>query len=195
MTLYHVSVEPVQQFVPRVPKQRCPGEDGTIKRICCCKNIFECINAMPGGASVIDCLLHLCKNAVIYVYQFIVPDDADWVFNPAQTVRYVPDAEISGEYWLIKTPDQVLETMYLIHDIQIDHGIDRYGKDIYGLVDFAMDPVPEREEPENNIQRILSRIPPSEQNQVMEIFQKYGLVTVLRNIYRELTKRRNRNGG
>lgn len=98
MILYHVSIEPVRRFVPRVPKYRCLGENATIPRICCCEDIFDCIDAMPGGAFVIDCLLWLCKEATMYVYSFTVPDDADWVFDPAETVRYVPDADIHGEY-------------------------------------------------------------------------------------------------
>ena len=33
----HVSFDPVEKFEPKIPKNRAPGEDQTIRRICCIK--------------------------------------------------------------------------------------------------------------------------------------------------------------
>lgn len=50
----HVSFDPVEKFELRIPKNRAPGEDQTIRRICCIrtgkdieKDIMKALNASP----------------------------------------------------------------------------------------------------------------------------------------------------
>lgn len=52
--MVHVSFDEVERFVPRVPKQICPGEDNTTPRICVAPNILSAIQAMPQGGTVAD---------------------------------------------------------------------------------------------------------------------------------------------
>ena len=50
----HVSLDIVERFVPRIPGQRIPGEDGTIPRICVSNRLLDCINAMPSGPEALQ---------------------------------------------------------------------------------------------------------------------------------------------
>ena len=50
----HVSFDPVEKFEPKIPKNRAPEEDQTIRRICCIKagkdmkkDIMKALNASP----------------------------------------------------------------------------------------------------------------------------------------------------
>ena len=51
--MVHVSFDLVDEFIPRVPKQRCEGENNTIKRICVAPSIIEALNAIPQAGFVV----------------------------------------------------------------------------------------------------------------------------------------------
>lgn len=48
----HVSFDIVEKFIPRVPRQRCQGEDMSIPRICVADTILDAINAIPQAGIV-----------------------------------------------------------------------------------------------------------------------------------------------
>lgn len=43
----HISFDIVNEFIPRVPRQRCLGEDETVPRICVTEDILNAVNAVP----------------------------------------------------------------------------------------------------------------------------------------------------
>ena len=43
----HISFDIVDEFTPRVPRQRCPGEDETVPRICVAEDILIAVNSVP----------------------------------------------------------------------------------------------------------------------------------------------------
>ena len=50
----HVSFDIVDEFTPRVPRQRCPGEDETVPRICVAEDILNAVNAVPQAGLVME---------------------------------------------------------------------------------------------------------------------------------------------
>lgn len=48
----HISFDIVDEFTPRVPRQRCPGEDETVPRICVAEDILNAVNAVPQAGLV-----------------------------------------------------------------------------------------------------------------------------------------------
>ena len=55
----HVSLDIVERFVPRIPGQRIPGEDGTIPRICVSNRLLDCSKAMPSGPEALQSMERL----------------------------------------------------------------------------------------------------------------------------------------
>ena len=50
----HISFDIVDEFTPRVPRQRCPGEDETVPRICVAEDILNAVNAVPQAGLVME---------------------------------------------------------------------------------------------------------------------------------------------
>lgn len=98
--LYHVSLEPVDSFKPRVPKSRVNGEDSAEGRICLSDSIKNCINAMPFGAFPIQTMALFGCSAVIYVYRFEIPCGYEGLKSSSEIQLMVPDAKANHEYWL-----------------------------------------------------------------------------------------------
>lgn len=183
MTLYHVSLIPVTCFYPRIPGNRASGEDSKIKRICCSNSIKNCINAMPGGASTIDCLFRISVNPVIFVYKMEVPEHAEYMLEPNQVFPYVPDAIGNSEYWLTETPVDIQELVYHVREMEIESGHDPYGMPVYHVGRICLDPISDRETFKDNIRQILEQAGPDNQEALAKLIEKYGLSTCLRNVY------------
>lgn len=121
ITLYHISrIEEgqpeIQQFVPRIPKQRAPKEDDLIPRICTADSIEGCLAAHPNAVTSIQFesgldLLEETGNAglLFRVYHFTAKKED--VLSPEQLAKrgLVPDAEETNEYWFLtaQQPDKV----------------------------------------------------------------------------------------
>lgn len=108
--LYHISLrswEVIDEFIPRVPKSRCEitGEDESIPRISLSSSIEGCLTGVPWGG------FHLINDppfensdtiAVVRVYEFSEENiDKNNMLKPSDVVRYVADAEISQEHWIV----------------------------------------------------------------------------------------------
>lgn len=104
----HVSLDIVERFVPRIPGQRIPGEDGTIPRICVSNRLLDCINAMPSGPEALQSMERLGVPLVIHAYYM----QAEQVLPTKEVARYVPDAEWSHESWLLTEPTKVYRVDY-----------------------------------------------------------------------------------
>lgn len=183
MILYHVSLVPVTRFYPRIPGNRAPGEDSKIKRICCSDSIKNCINAMPGGASTIDCLFRISAKPVIFVYKMEVPDHEEYMLDPKQVFPYVPDAISNSEYWLTQSPDDIRELVYHVRELKVKSGHDPYGMPIYHVGQICLDLIHDKATFKDNIQQILEQANPNNKEALAILIEKYGLSTCLRNIY------------
>lgn len=183
MTLYHVSLIPVTCFYPRIPGNRASGEDSKIKRICCSNSIKNCINAMPGGASTIDCLFRISAKPVIFVYKMEVPDHAEYMLDPKQVFPYVPDAISNSEYWLTQAPDDIRELVYHVRELKVKSGHDPYGMPVYHVGQICLDLIHDKATFKDNIQQILEQANPNNKEALAILIEKYGLSTCLRNIY------------
>lgn len=120
--LYHISLDFGKNddlcFIPRIPASAADGEDKTIKRVCLSDSIEGCINL--ADLSNGDLKSHLFpikseKSSPIKVYEFHI--DTDSILYPNQISKYVPDAEIFGEYWYTN-PNGIRATK--VYYIQID---------------------------------------------------------------------------
>lgn len=183
MTLYHVSLIPVTCFYPRIPGNRASGEDSKIKRICCSNSIKNCINAMPGGASTIDCLFRISAKPVIFVYKMEVPDHAEYMLDPKQVFPYVPDAISNSEYWLTQAPDDIRELVYHVCELKVKSGHDPDGMPVYHVGQICLDLIHDKATFKDNIQQILEQANPNNKEALAILIEKYGLSTCLRNIY------------
>ena len=57
----HISFDPVEKFEPKIPQNRAPEEDQTIRRICCIrtgkdmkKDIMKALNASPCAGEALN---------------------------------------------------------------------------------------------------------------------------------------------
>lgn len=107
--LYHISLrfwERVEEFKPRIPKGRldCVGEDATIPRICLSDSLEGCLTGVPwGGYNLINDPPYKAVGfmAIARLYEFdkskIIEEN---LLSPKQIKKFVPDSEISREYWV-----------------------------------------------------------------------------------------------
>lgn len=102
-TLYHVSYDKIGRFTPRIPQNRCPGENGAIPRICLSDSIEHCINALPCRAEPIRRSMNAGASVGLFVYTFY-PEDEETILCPEQISHMVPDALDNHEYWLLAEP-------------------------------------------------------------------------------------------
>lgn len=95
----HVSFDIVDEFIPRVPRQRCPGEDETVPRICVAEDILNAVNAVPQAGLVMENMRSLGLPVVIHAY-YLTGEG----MGKEEVQNYVPDAKLTGEFWLTENP-------------------------------------------------------------------------------------------
>lgn len=106
--LYHISYDKVRNntFMPRVPKQRAPGEDKKIKRVCFSDSIEGCFSAMPQGGQSLRGYLQICakKGLPPFVYLYQLDEKIEKVerMSPKQISRYCCDSLLTGENWILE---------------------------------------------------------------------------------------------
>lgn len=123
--MVHVSFDLVDEFIPRVPKQRCEGENDTIKRICVAPSIIEALNAIPQAGLVVRNMKSLGLPVIIHCYYL----KADNVMSNDEIQQYVPDAEFTGEMWILEKPKAVNRVDYEIADCIVKQGVDAFGNE------------------------------------------------------------------
>ena len=103
MKLYFVErcldENPLKCFYPRIPEFRLKNENSEIPRICLSDSIEGCLSAAPWGG---DNIGEVGKLEALRVYEFNV-DNYDNILFPEELVKskYVPDANITGEHWVL----------------------------------------------------------------------------------------------
>lgn len=107
MYWYHISLEPVKEFVPRIPKMVAKNENKTIPRICVSSNLQKAFRASPQMGNILRAFLDNGINPVIYIYRFYKKDFKDAYMTPSEVWKYVADAISNEEYWLLKAPTHI----------------------------------------------------------------------------------------
>lgn len=121
--MIHVSFDLVDKFKPRVPQQRCPGEDETIPRICAAPNILSALQAIPQAGEVIWTMYRCGLPIIIHAYYF----KSEYALYPEQIKDKVGDAEATGEMWLLEGPASVYRVDWEITDFIAPMRTDRNG--------------------------------------------------------------------
>jgi len=129
--LWHVSFDPVDKFIPRVPESRASFEDSVTPRICFSEHIKDAITAMPQGGIALRGMLK-CKSKItplLYAYVCDANEHPD-SFIPPEIVqgKYgVLDAEHNREWWAIAQINPKLRIL-LIEDAAFREATDSSGK-------------------------------------------------------------------
>lgn len=108
----HVSFDPVDEFVPRVPENRCPGENDSIPRICMAGDVISALNAMPGGALAAARMAAIGLKPIVHAYYL----KGGRVLEGDAVRRLVPDAYATGEAWFLDSPSSVRRMDWLLDD-------------------------------------------------------------------------------
>lgn len=172
----HVSLDIVERFVPRIPGQRIPGEDGTIPRICVSNRLLDCINAMPSGPEALQSMERLGVPLVIHAYYM----QAEQVLPTKEVARYVPDAEWSHESWLLTEPTKVYRVDY--HVVNPQFFKPKIGPLKLLAADFKRCPFTD------NTKELANRLGVQKKSDFANLMKKYGLSCVLYNMWEEFQK-------
>lgn len=118
-------------FTPRIPSGRIgrlpngASEDSTTPRICVANSVNHALTAMPGTGKAIKSMRMVGIPVIIHAYYLSI--DEKYVYRPSK--EEVPDAEWTGELWLLKEPDKVIRRDYLISDEFIYHTRNQYDQE------------------------------------------------------------------
>lgn len=102
--LYHVSMDlslEEKEFIPRIPKYRCDGENDTIKRICVCPTLKDALGAFPYKGYYVNNLM-TCRNENYLVY-YEIPKNEVIYKTDLEINDLVPDAHITKEHWILNS--------------------------------------------------------------------------------------------
>ena len=107
--LIHASFSQVEQFIPRVPANRLPGENDVIPRICFSTKLESALTSMPSGGIALKGLLKAIPHVapVIHIYCCHIWENEHVRFiRPADVKRFfhVLDAADRSEWWALDTP-------------------------------------------------------------------------------------------
>lgn len=119
--MIHVSFDLVDNFKPRIPKNRCIGEDWTIPRICAGQSIRGCLSSMPKAGDTMHRMKQMGLPVIIHAYYMRCKHA---VFD---TEKYVPDANTTGEIWLLESPSEVHRVDYEVRFRECKWYTDLYG--------------------------------------------------------------------
>lgn len=180
--MVHVSFDLVDEFIPRVPKQRCEGENDTIKRICVAPSIIEALNAIPQAGLVVRNMKSLGLPVIIHCYYL----KADKVMSNDEVQQYVPDAEFTGEMWILEKPKAINRVDYEITDCIVKQGVDAFGNEQFEV----QLPEIKRVKHQSNIDnffKVFSRSP--NEREMREIFEKQSYRKVIANFDDEIIEK------
>ena len=180
--MVHVSFDLVDEFIPRVPKQRCEGENDTIKRICVAPSIIEALNAIPQAGLVVRNMKSLGLPVIIHCYYL----KSDKVMSNEEVQKYVPDAMATMEMWILEKPKAMNRVDYEITDCIVKQGVDAFGNEQFEV----QLPEIKRVKHQSNIDnffKVFSRSP--NEREMREIFEKQSYRKVLENFDDEIIEK------
>ena len=112
----HISFDTVDRFIPRVPANRCIGEDAETKRISVGTELLAMTEALPSWLIVLGRSFEVMGRAVLHVYSLYTDEPA---YRP--TIEQVPDSKRTGELWLLKEPIRVTVEDIIVTSIEVDY--------------------------------------------------------------------------
>lgn len=115
-TLYHLSLVPVDKFIPGVPTYRRPEEDGKTKRICLSDSIENCLSAVSwfGSSSAPEDIITEVGSKIIFVYEFEIEEHFLKTPEEVYSIGTVCDAILNQEYWYIGEENLTPKNAYSI---------------------------------------------------------------------------------
>lgn len=180
--MYHVSFDRVTEVIPKIQKNICPGEDATIPHICAAPTIGQALNAVPQAGFVASYMRELGLPVILHVYALT----GDRLMENHKVQQHVPDAELSGEVWLLEKPASVKRTDYEITDFDTKIFIDVNGNEICCIYNLKARVCAYSSNREN----FINEFRPSNRKRFLELFEKYGYRTVIFNIGEDLIQKR-----
>ena len=165
----HVSFDPVEKFEPKIPQNRAPEEDQTIRRICCIrtgkdmkKDIMKALNASPCAGEALNRIASFGFYPVLHVYEM---DSQDYLL-PDEVQKYVPDAYYSGECWLTKKPVSFIHKCYEVTWFKTKEVSDNFGTEWQAVVALKLEKL---KKTETNWERYRKEHPNSVNDKLLQI--------------------------
>lgn len=174
MKYVHVTFDHVGKFVPRVPKQRAPGEDKSIARICVAPSIRQACKALPQFGQVVDFMKKTGLPAIIHVYYL----ESDHIMDNEKVAHYVPDAIATGEMWILDIPQSVKRIDYEITEFSGALTQDHIGHEIFEVKSMKL----KRCKFQSNKLNLIYRLSENKRESSAAIFDKYSYRTVISNL-------------
>lgn len=180
--MVHVSFDLVKEFTPRVPQQRCPNENDTIKRICVAPDVLSAMQSIPQCGNVMCIMRELGLPIIVHAYYL----KSGNVMQNDKVLEHVPDAETTGEMWILDKPESVYRVDYEITDFLAPKRKDMYGTEQHFV--FAIDK--KRCKFQSNIDNFFGSYDfGSKETKLKEMFEQYSFRTVFSNIGEEMVER------
>lgn len=175
----HVSFDRVEKFVPKTYENTCPDEDSSIPHICVASTIGAALNAVPTAGFVLSYMRELNLPIILHVYYLT----GSAVMENDEVQKYVPDADLTGETWLLKAPESVQRKDYMVTDFRTKDYIDEYGHEVRCICDMEI----EKCEFQSNRENFLDCFAASGNRDALnDMFEKHSYRTILANIGEEL---------
>ena len=159
----------MEKFELRIPKNRAPGEDQTIRRICCIrtgkdieKDIMKALNASPCAGEALNRIASFGFYPVLHVYEM---DSQDYLL-PDEVQKYVPDAYYSGECWLTKKPISFIHKCYEVTWFKTKEVSDSFGTEWQAVVALKLEKL---KKTETNWERYRKEHPNSVNDKLIQI--------------------------
>lgn len=181
----HISFDIVDEFTPRVPRQRCPGEDETVPRICVAEDILNAVNAVPQAGLVMENMKNLGLPVIIHAY-YLTGEG----MGKEEVQNYVPDAKLTGEFWLTEKPREVRRVDYEIVDFTTETVKDPFGHDLTAVVIISFNKCEYQDNVENFLHSMngCGDVSKERMERARKIFREYSFRTVISNIGDLITK-------
>lgn len=131
--LTHVSNDNnIKAFVPRIPKYRVLGENGTLPRICTSTNVLGCIKAFPYRSDLVKKASAKHIGAYLVIYEFY--ERKKNTLSPKDVYSLgVSDAIENQEYWIVKGSRPYRKQIIRVTDFKLSK-YNKYTWEYYGDV-------------------------------------------------------------
>ena len=130
--LIHCSFDLVDNFIPRVPDSRVKWqgkeyEDSKTPRICVAPTVLQCLKAMPKAGEIIRWMRAVGLKPIVHAY-YLESDNVQ-----VCTMDDVPDADITGEMWILDKPNDWHRIDYEIVSCAMEDGKDMFGRSVVAI--------------------------------------------------------------
>lgn len=181
MHLIHVSFDQISEFVPRIPNNRCPGEDAAIPRICVAPTIVDALNAIPCAGYVLNYMRELDLPIILHAYYL----ESSHVLSNDKVQKFVPDAVATRELWVLDKPEKVRRIDYELTGFIADPFTDQFGNAAFHISGVSLKKCPFSSNTENLLDRY-SIV--SNRNKLRNMFRENTYRASMANIGKELVE-------